>query len=108
MSQSGAKKIGFFSALSICVGSIVGIGIFLKNQSVATNVQGNGTTWILTWVVSGLIALLVAVHFGRISKIESEDHASGISFWSIKLQTQKRNDSKKLYLLIMDFSTFLF
>lgn len=89
MSQSGAKKIGFFSALSICVGSIVGIGIFLKNQSVATNVQGNGTTWILTWTVSGLIALLVAVHFGRISKIESEDHASGISFWSDQVTSSK-------------------
>ena len=89
MTQNGAKKIGLFSALSICVGSIVGIGIFLKNHSVAANVQGNGTTWILTWAVAGLIALLVAIHFGKISKIESEDHATGISFWSDQVTTSK-------------------
>lgn len=44
MSQRQAKKIGFFSALSICVGSIVGIGIFLKNAAVGKNVEGNGAT----------------------------------------------------------------
>ena len=42
MSQRKARKIGIFSALSICIGSVVGIGIFLKNGSVGANVNGNG------------------------------------------------------------------
>ena len=90
MSQRQAKKIGFFSALSICVGSIVGIGIFLKNAAVGKNVEGNGATWILTWIISGLIALLVAVHFGKISKVESSNEVTGISAWSQQLTTPKQ------------------
>ena len=96
MSEKTTKKIGFFSALSICVGSIVGIGIFLKNGSVGESVKGNGVTWLLTWIVSGLIALLVAIHFGKISKVESDNQVTGLSAWSRLLTTSKQKWFHKL------------
>ena len=96
MSEKTTKKIGFFSALSICVGSIVGIGIFLKNGSVGESVKGNGVTWLLTWIVSGLIALLVAIHFGKISKVESDNEVTGLSAWSRLLTTSKQKWFHKL------------
>ena len=46
MKEKNFKKLGFFSAMSICVGSIVGIGIFFKNGSIAGNVNGDGTAWL--------------------------------------------------------------
>ena len=91
MTQKSARKIGFFSALSICVGSVVGIGIFLKNASVGKNVAGNGPTWLLTWIVSGLIALLVAVHFGKIAKVDTPGRrGAGISTWADQVTTLRQ------------------
>ena len=104
MSEKTTKKIGFFSALSICVGSFVGIGIFLKNGSVGESVKGNGVTWLLTWIVSGLIALLVAIHFGKISKVESDNEVTGLSAWSRLLTTQKQ----KWFHKIVSFNYALF
>lgn len=96
MSEKNTRKLGFFSALSICVGSIVGIGIFLKNASVGRNVDGNGITWLLTWIVSGLIALLVALNFAKISKINLEKETAGISSWVDYIGTKKESWFKKL------------
>lgn len=96
MKQQNARKIGFFSALSITIGSMVGIGIFLKNASVGKNVDGNGITWLFTWIISGLIALLVAVHFGRISKIETQQKSAGLSAWTDYVANDKQKWFKKI------------
>lgn len=96
MKQQNARKIGFFSALSITIGSMVGIGIFLKNVSVGKNVDGNGITWLFTWIISGLIALLVAIHFGRISKIETEHKSAGLSAWTDYVASDKQKWFKKV------------
>lgn len=78
-----SKKIGFFSALSIVVGSIVGIGIFFKNGGVGAIVEGDGVTWLFAWLLSGLVALMVAFHFGKISKTESKKYCGvGMTNWS--------------------------
>lgn len=96
MSVKNVHKIGFFSAISICVGSMVGIGIFLKNASVGTNVQGNGISWLLTWIISGLIALLVAIHFGKISRIESKNGTSGLTIWTDYVAQNKNKWFRKI------------
>lgn len=96
MSTKQAHKIGFFSALSICIGSMVGIGIFLKNASVGKNLDGDGISWLITWILSGLIALMVAVHFGKISKIESINGTSGLSVWTDYIAGNKHKWFRKL------------
>ncbi len=88
MKEQNFKKLGFFSAFAICIGSIVGIGIFFKNGSIASNVGGDGVGWISTWVISGIIALLVAVHFGKIARVKN---ASGLSSWAQRVSTNKQN-----------------
>ncbi len=96
MSVNNARKIGFVSALSICFTSIVGIGIFLKNSSVGKNVGGNGISWLMTWIISGIIAMLLAYHFGRISRIESKKSLTGLSGWADELSDEKNNWFRKI------------
>ncbi len=90
MQEQNFKKLGFFSAFAICIGSIVGIGIFFKNGSIAGNVEGNGAAWISTWIISGIIALLVAVHFGKIAMVKNKGSA-GLSSWAQRVSTSKQN-----------------
>lgn len=96
MEITKVRKIGFFSALSICFTSIVGIGIFLKNSSIGNNLQGNGVSWLITWMLSGLLAGLLAFHFGKISRIESKQNLTGLSSWATEIIDEKNNWFKKI------------
>ncbi len=90
MKEQNFKKLGFFSAFAICIGSIVGIGIFFKNGSIASNVEGDGVAWLFTWITSGIVALLVAVHFGKIAMVKNKGSA-GLSSWAQRVSTSKQN-----------------
>ncbi|MGL5643287.1 MAG: APC family permease [Metamycoplasmataceae bacterium] len=103
MKEKNFKKLGFFSALSICVGSIVGIGIFFKNYSISNSVQGDGTSWLLSWIISGIIALLVAVHFGKIAMVKNNG-STGLSSWAQRIATNKQNWFR--HLVTVNYSFF--
>ncbi|MGL5617779.1 MAG: APC family permease [Metamycoplasmataceae bacterium] len=103
MKERNFKKLGFFSALSICLGSIVGIGIFFKNYSISEAVKGDGTSWLLSWIISGIIALLVAVHFGKIAMIKNNG-STGLSSWAQRIATNKQNWFR--HLVTVNYSFF--
>ena len=50
------RSIGFWSALSIVIGTIIGSGIFFKQASVLDSAKSSTMT-ILAWVLGGLITL---------------------------------------------------
>ncbi|MDK2819264.1 MAG: amino acid permease [Mycoplasmataceae bacterium] len=103
MKEKTYKKLGFFSALSICIGSVVGIGIFFKNGSISNAVSGDGTSWILTWLISGIIAFLIAIHFGRIASIDNNG-LPGLSGWAQSIATKKQNWFR--HLVTINYSFF--
>ncbi|MGL4948102.1 MAG: APC family permease [Mycoplasma sp.] len=77
------KKIGLISAISMLIGSIVGIGIFFKNGSVFETNNGNGIAIMVAWVLSGLISVAAAFSFAEIgSSVESR---AGIGGWCHRL-----------------------
>ena len=90
------KKIGFISAFSICFTSIVGIGIFLKNASVGANVEGNGIAWLFSWIITGLLSILLAFHFGKISAIKSKNGITGLNLWIHEITDVKNTWFKKI------------
>lgn len=90
------KKIGFISAFSICFTSIVGIGIFLKNKSVGANVDGNGIAWLFSWIITGLLSILLAFHFGKISTIKSKNGITGLNLWIHEATDVKNTWFKKI------------
>lgn len=90
------KKIGFISAFSICFTSIVGIGIFLKNANVGANVEGNGIAWLFSWIITGLLSILLAFHFGKISTIKSKNGITGLNLWIHETTDVKNTWFKKI------------
>jgi basic amino acid/polyamine antiporter, APA family len=60
------RLLGPISAASILIGSVIGSGVFMKPQVVAMNLPSPG--WILlTWAVSGGLALIGALAFAEMS-----------------------------------------
>lgn len=59
-----AKKIGFWSVVSIVVGSQIGSGIFLLPSSLAAF----GGVGVASWMVSGFGAILLALVFSELCK----------------------------------------
>ncbi|WP_033161448.1 APC family permease [[Mycoplasma] collis] len=107
------KKIGFFTALAMLIGSVVGVGIFFKNNSVAKAVDNNGITWLLTWILGGVVSLAAAINFSEIGTLKLSK-ISGIASWAYKLNGLKSSYAIKitwvlfyLGLLFTVFGTFV-
>jgi APA family basic amino acid/polyamine antiporter len=64
MSNSQKPKLGFWSATSLVIGTVVGSGIFMLPASMAAY----GGIGILGWAMSGLGALFLAMCFSRLSR----------------------------------------
>ncbi len=63
--KNKSNQIGLWIVISLVVGNMIGSGIFLLPASMA----GIGTISLLGWVLSGLGAILMAIVFGRLSKL---------------------------------------
>lgn len=61
-----AKKIGLFAAISILIGSIIGIGIFFKNNTVFQNNDNNAIGVLISWILASIISLATAYSFSEI------------------------------------------
>ncbi len=60
------RRLGFTSAFSVVVGSVIGSGIFLTPQHIASTLRVPGTM-ILVWIVTGLLTLAGALTNAEIS-----------------------------------------
>ncbi|QKT05125.1 APC family permease [Mycoplasma sp. OR1901] len=79
------KKIGFALSLMMLIGTVVGIGIFFKNISVGKAVDYNGLSWLITWIIGGIISICVALCFSEIGSMTNKNF-SGISNWIHRLK----------------------
>jgi basic amino acid/polyamine antiporter, APA family len=65
------KKIGFWSATSIVVGSIIGSGIFMKPATMAA--QLGSPIWLtLVWIIAGLFSLFGALIYAELGAMMPE------------------------------------
>ncbi|MGL5617613.1 MAG: APC family permease [Metamycoplasmataceae bacterium] len=55
------KKISFFSAMFVVVGSSVGAGIFLKSEAVLDGSHGSLVLAIFTWILAGFAVIAMAL-----------------------------------------------
>ncbi|MDE5651531.1 MAG: APC family permease [Ureaplasma sp.] len=61
-----AKKIGLITAISIFVSSLIGIGIFFKNNTVFKENGNNPYGVLISWIVASIISLLTAFSFAEV------------------------------------------
>lgn len=81
--QRTARKIGLFSAISLLIGSIIGIGIFFKNGNIFTTNDNNAIGILVAWILSGIISLCAAFSFAEVgSSINSN---AGVGGWCGRL-----------------------
>ena len=96
------KKLGFFAALTMLLGSVVGVGIFFKNGSISNVTHGNGTTWLLGWIIGGLVSLFAAISFSEIGTMKT-NKVHGLPAWAEKVGGKKFG-----YFTRFNFSFFYF
>ncbi|MBL7731802.1 MAG: amino acid permease [Chitinophagaceae bacterium] len=70
-SSSLAKKIGFWSASSIIIGSIIGSGIF-RNPSGMAEQLGSPVWLALVWVIAGMFSLFGALIYAELGAMLPE------------------------------------
>jgi APA family basic amino acid/polyamine antiporter len=70
-SSSLAQKIGFWSATSIIIGSIIGSGVFMKPSSMAAEL-GSPVWLTLVWVIAGMFSLFGALVYAELGAMIPE------------------------------------
>ncbi|WP_027122097.1 APC family permease [[Mycoplasma] imitans] len=61
--KKNKNKIGLFASLSMMIGAVIGVGIFVKNIGVFRETGNDPTLIIAAWVISAIITLLLALSF---------------------------------------------
>mgnify|MGYP001943736326 CR=1 FL=1 len=82
-----AKKIGLFTAISMLIASVIGIGIFLRNQGIFAINDNNSIGILLSWGIGTITALATAYSFAEIST--SAKGKAGLGSWAEKLLGKK-------------------
>lgn len=108
MQEKTAKKYGFYMCLCMVIGTVVGTGIFFKNEGVYGLVNGNGYLGIIAWIIGGLTALCFGLSFMEIASAK-QDSNSGIAlyakiFGGKKLGSVVRNAINNIYLPLTLFT----
>ena len=80
--QTG-KKLGFFAAITMLIGSVVGIGIFFKSHGILRANDWNGIGTLLAWLLGGLLSLAAAISFSEIGSVKTRN-VSGLPAYSEK------------------------
>lgn len=70
-SSSLAKKIGFWSATAIIIGSVIGSGVFMKPASMAA--QLGSPIWLtVIWIIAGIFSLFGALIYAELGAMIPE------------------------------------
>ncbi|MCU9933119.1 hypothetical protein NWQ33_04385 [Mycoplasmopsis cynos] len=56
--------------MAMIIGSVVGIGIFFKNASISNAVSGDGLSWLIAWILGGIISISAAISFAEIGSFK--------------------------------------
>lgn len=61
--QKFTKKFGFFTALAMVIGIVIGSGVFYKAQQILITVGGNMPLGIIAWLIGGAIMICCSATF---------------------------------------------
>ncbi|MGL5522239.1 MAG: APC family permease [Metamycoplasmataceae bacterium] len=67
------KKISFFSAMLVVVGSSIGAGIFLKSKAVLEGSHGSLVLAIFTWIIAAVAVICMALALVEIASARNDN-----------------------------------
>lgn len=95
------KKITFFSAILLVIGSSIGAGIFLKNGEILRNVHGSVILSLLSWILSITAIICMGISLLEVSS-NSPDNNGGLIAWV------KRYNNNFLYRVSKNFMAYIY
>ena len=106
VSQKTAKKIGLIVAINMLIGSIIGVGIFFKNDNIFATNGSNPISILIAWVIAAVISLFTALSFAEVSSCDISH--SGLGGWCTNLIGKKFGGFIKIIQPLFYFSILLF
>lgn len=88
MSNKTMRKIGFWAASAMVVGSIIGVGVFFKNSTIVKFTNGDGISSLIAWVIGGIMSLFAAISFSEIGAMKNL-RITGFAGWAEKVGGKK-------------------
>jgi len=103
MAEKLTRRYGLLTAICLVVGTVIGSGIFFRNDTIFAAIGGNMWIGIAAWVVGGFITLSFAWAFSILAT-QHED-IDGISGFARKLVGEKFAYTFDWYLTTIFFPT---
>ncbi len=98
--QTTMRKISFFSAILVVMGSSIGAGIFFKSGSVLSSVQNSLVLAIVSWLIAAASVICMALALVEIASARNDDLS--ILGWT------KTFNSKKTFKAAKNFMFYLY
>lgn len=93
------RRYGLLTAICLVVGTVIGSGIFFRNDVVFAAVGGNMAMGIAAWVIGGIITLSFAYAFGTLASLDED--ATGLTYFAQKMVGKKFGYLMSWYMATM-------
>jgi len=99
MAEKLTRRYGLLTAICLVVGTVIGSGIFFRNDVIFAAVGGNMGIGIAAWGIGGLITLSFAYVFGTLAS--TDESATGLTYFAEKLVSKKFGYVMSWYMATM-------
>ena len=96
-----SKKISFFAAVLLVIGSSIGAGTFLKNKEVLLNTGNSIVLLLLSWIISIIAVICMAISLIEITSGAPNDNG-GFASWN------KTFNKRIIYKMSKNFLAYLY
>ncbi len=101
--HSNQSRYGMLSMIGIIVGTVMGSGIFIKNQSLMNDSQSVILT-SLAWIIGGIVVISMMLAFVEVSSITKLKNEQGtFTNWSRRLWGEKFSKFVGVYFTLIYF-----
>ncbi len=104
--QVKKKKISFFSAILVVMGSSIGAGIFFRSEQVLNNSQNSLVLAIFSWLIAAFSVIAMGLALVEISSVRNDNLS--ILGWTKEFNTRKTFKASKNFMLYLYLPINLF
>ena len=106
MNINAHKKVGLITGLAMLVGSIVGSGIYFKNNNVFQVTDFSVISTGIAWILACVMSLALAFSFSEIGRIKLDTHETGTTAWIKKLLPSYMTRTLRPFYSLFYFSIY--